>query len=64
MTDGDRIKRAREKSGLSLAAAGKRLGVTRQAVHQWENDTHYPSLRTARRIATAMGMSLSEMLKE
>jgi len=33
----ERLKFLRKKSGLSLAAVGKQLGVTPQAVHKWEN---------------------------
>ena len=33
----ERLKFLRKKSGLSLAAVGKQLGVSPQAVHKWEN---------------------------
>ena len=64
MTDGERIKAARKKHGLTMSAVGKRLGVSRQAVHQWESDFHSPTLRTARRIAGALNIPLSELLRE
>lgn len=36
-TFAERLKFLRKKSGLSLAAVGKQLGVSAQAVHKWEN---------------------------
>ena len=63
MTDGERIAKARKARGLSLRDAGKRLGISRQCWHQWETGYHSPTLRTARRIANALDMSLSDMLK-
>jgi transcriptional regulator with XRE-family HTH domain len=36
-TPAERLKYLRKESGMSLAAVGRQLGVSPQAVHKWEN---------------------------
>lgn len=55
MTLGTRIKKARLAAHLSLEKLGKKLGVTRQLVWQWERDqtdarTHIEGLATALKV--------------
>jgi transcriptional regulator with XRE-family HTH domain len=45
MTIGERIKKARLDKGLSLEKLGDLLGVTRQAVNQWEKGESDPAKR-------------------
>jgi len=63
MTDGTRIRMAREERDLTLAQAGKRLGITRQAWQQWEVGTRSPNMKTAHKIAEALDLSLSDLLR-
>ncbi len=42
MTLGEQIKQAREKKNLSQEDLAERIGVSRQAVSKWENDTSVP----------------------
>jgi transcriptional regulator with XRE-family HTH domain len=44
LTVGAAIKEARERKGLSKAAVGKALGVSRQAVGMWESGDNLPDL--------------------
>ena len=37
-TQGERIKRLREKAGLTLEEVGKEIGLTKQAIYKYEND--------------------------
>ncbi len=63
MTDGTRIRMAREERDLTLAQAGKRLGITPQAWQQWEVGTRSPNMKTAHKIAEALDLSLSDLLR-
>ncbi|MCH5275080.1 MAG: helix-turn-helix transcriptional regulator [Lachnospiraceae bacterium] len=42
MTLGEQIKQAREEKNLSQEALAEHMGVSRQAVSKWENDTAIP----------------------
>lgn len=44
-TVGQRIRRARERSGLNQSELARRVGVKPQAVQQWEQDKNYPADR-------------------
>jgi len=58
MTLGERIKEAREARHLSQEALAELLGVSRQAVSKWENDTAVP--QGANRAALAEILELNE----
>jgi len=44
MTLGQRLQKARKESGLSQEELAEQLGVSRQAVSKWENDSGYPEM--------------------
>ena len=53
----DRIRSAREQSGLSRAALARRIGVRPSAAVQWESvDGTKPSVENLTRIASALGI--------
>jgi len=54
---GDRIKQAREATGMTQAELGRRLGVTRSGVSQWENERTAPTTRNISAIAVALDVS-------
>ena len=53
MTLGQRIQALRKEKGLSQEALGEALGVSRQAVSQWEADASLPELEAAAETARA-----------
>ncbi len=61
-TVGYRLRELRTNRKLSLGALGKRLGVSRQCIQQWEKGTSIPNNDTARRLATALDVTPQELL--
>jgi transcriptional regulator with XRE-family HTH domain len=55
------IKSGREKLGLSQEKFGKLVGVTKTAVHHWENGTSAPTRKNAPKVARVLGVRLSEI---
>lgn len=63
MTSGERIKAARKKVGLTQEDLGKRLGVSGSFIAQYETNNRNPKLETLRRIAIALGTTVSELVE-
>lgn len=60
MIDGDRIRNARHRLGLSNAAdLAKKLGVTPSSVRQWENGSNRPLVDKWEAIAQALEVTVS-----
>lgn len=53
---GHRIRDARRRAGLTQQELGRRCGVSRAAIAQWENGTTQPSLGHLQRAADALGV--------
>jgi transcriptional regulator with XRE-family HTH domain len=63
MEIGEKIRLARHTKGLSLEALGKLVGVSRSAVHQWENGLVTNITVTNRiRLSEALEMPIAELL--
>ena len=62
MTVGNRIKKARKDAGLTQKELGERLGLSFQAVAQWENDLRKPKMETVQRIADALEIDVNWLL--
>ena len=58
-----RIKELREAAGLSPAALGLRVGVSRQAVRKWETGESWPSAQLLPRLAFALGCQVSDLFE-
>ena len=58
----DKLKQLRKDAGLSQAKLGKRLGVTRNAVSQWEAGATEPSTKHLRKLAAALGAPLDQLI--
>jgi len=56
------LKQHRVKLGLSRVELAGLLGVSYQAVHQWESGATMPAVSPAPDIATALQLSVSEVL--
>jgi putative transcriptional regulator len=58
------LRRLRQEAGLSQAALGDRLDVSRQTVIAIESGRYDPSLKLAMRIARQFGMTVEEMFDD
>lgn len=61
-TTGERIKAARGKAGLTQKQLGEKLGISYQAVAQWENDLRNPKIKSLRAIANALEVPLRDLI--
>ncbi|RRN78526.1 helix-turn-helix domain-containing protein [Pseudoxanthomonas sp. SGD-10] len=52
--EGNPIRAAREKAGLSLEHLGKRLGVSPACVHYWETDGNFVGVERLRALRAAL----------
>lgn len=57
------LKEERERRGLSKYAVSQQSGLSQQAVGYMEKGHRIPSLETVLRIANAMDVDLSEIIK-
>lgn len=48
---------ARERAGLTQAQVAKKIGITEQTYQRYEYGTSVPNVRTALRIADALGVT-------
>ncbi|MFM2129982.1 MAG: hypothetical protein RL477_1528 [Pseudomonadota bacterium] len=61
---GPRIRDARERARMTQDALGRRCGVSRAAIAQWENGTTFPSLTHLQMAADALGVWVSWLAGE
>lgn len=59
---GNYLYNLRKKAGLSQNELAWQLGVTNKAVSKWENGKCKPSTETLRKLATAYGISVDDLL--
>lgn len=62
MEFGEKLKRAREKKGLTQQSLADKIYVTRQAVSRWENGARYPDLLTTKILSDILEVSVDELL--
>ncbi len=58
------LKAAREKSGKTQAQVAKEAGVTERVYQGYEYDKNEPRVRTAIRIADALGTTVEALFRE
>ena len=56
-----KLKAAREQSGKTQAQVAKEVGIKEQAYQKYAYDKSTPNVRTAIRIARAVGSSVEEI---
>jgi transcriptional regulator with XRE-family HTH domain len=57
---GSRLRRAREKAGISQRALAKRAGITNSTISLMESNGTNPSIGALKRVLDAMSVSLSD----
>jgi transcriptional regulator with XRE-family HTH domain len=62
-TLGDRLRSAREKSGLSAKQVADRLGVKPQSVSAWEHDQREPRANKLHMLAGILNVSMTWLLE-
>lgn len=65
MTIGEKIRKARQNSGITQKELGKRLGgLSQQQIGQWETGKANPKYETLQKIAEALEIPLFEFLDD
>lgn len=60
---GENIKRIRIQKKMTQKELGEKLGeITQQQIGQWENGNKKPKIETIQKIATALEVSLSDIM--
>ena len=62
MTLGQNIQAARKAKGLSQETLAEKIGVSRQALGKWENDTALPGLDNLQALAAELGTGVDALL--
>lgn len=63
METGDRIKRARKKSGLTQKQLGESLGVSAAMIAQYETGVRNPKFETLQKIANILCVSVTDLIE-
>lgn len=61
---GARLKFLREEQDIAVSEIAEAIGCTRQAIHQWERGSAFPSLPTLLMVASALDCSLVDLMPE
>lgn len=64
MTIGENIKRIRKEKGLTQKKLGELSGINEVTIRSYEAEKYKPKYETVRRIATALGVAISEILDD
>lgn len=62
MDFGTQMKNLRKQKGLTQEQTAQELGVSRQAVSNWENNKNLPDLEIIIRISRIFGVTLDELI--
>jgi len=61
MNFGELLKSIRIAKGFTQESLADKIGVKKQTISRYENSDREPNVRTAKRIADALGVSLAEL---
>ena len=64
MSFSEKLHDLRIKAGLTQEDLAKKIGISKQNISRYENSERVPNLKTARKLADALGVSLSELSEE
>lgn len=62
MTLGQKIKDLRKKANITQEELAEKIGVSRQIVTKWENDSGLPDIENLKNIASLFNISIDELL--
>ncbi|MDD6488979.1 MAG: helix-turn-helix transcriptional regulator [Clostridia bacterium] len=62
MTFAEKLKSMRKQSGMSQEKLAEKIGVSRQAITKWENDTGIPDIENILAISSIFNVSVDELL--
>ena len=62
MTFGNKLSSLRKQSNLTQADLAEKIGVSRQAITKWENDSGLPDLANIKKIASIFNVTIDELL--
>ncbi|MGN1457748.1 MAG: helix-turn-helix domain-containing protein [Acutalibacteraceae bacterium] len=62
MTFAEKLKSMRKQSGMSQEKLAEKIGVSRQAITKWENDTGIPDIENILAISSLFNVSVDELL--
>ena len=61
---GERLRTARERSGLTQEALAEQLHVTRQTISNWEGGKSLPDIESLKALAAALNVSIEQLIYE
>lgn len=64
MTKGENIRKVRLERGLTQKALGELCGISEAQIGQYENNYRNPKLQTLKKIATALQVTISDLLDD
>ena len=64
VTDGERIKAARKKAGMTQKELADKLGIPYQGISQYERGIRNPKIATMKKIAIALNIPPSQLISE
>lgn len=60
---GENVSRFRKEINISQRELGRRVGISGQMVSKIENNLSQPSIETLNKIATALGVTVNDLIK-
>jgi transcriptional regulator with XRE-family HTH domain len=62
LTFGERVRRRRDSLGITQEALAQKIGIHRPVLSDIETGQHSPTLRTIERVASALGLTVGQLL--
>ena len=59
---GEKLKQARQAAGLTQAQLAERIGCLQKDISRWEAGIHEPGALTLKKMATALGCSMDDLV--
>ncbi|MDE6590932.1 MAG: helix-turn-helix domain-containing protein [Oscillospiraceae bacterium] len=59
---GETVRRLRQERGMKQEELGRRLGISKQSISNWENENIMPSVELLERLADCFGVTTDYLL--